>query len=967
MKTLKALIGLILFLILHSGPVAAKIAPEADRKTFHTAHFRVHYPLPYENFSLLLAARLEEAFSLLSQDLDWKPESKTEVVVRGDIDSANGFAEVFPYNRLVIHAVSPDPWGFFSESDDWIRTLAIHELTHVIANDETSGLFRVLRSIVGTGAKMNPYQPSWLIEGLAVYEETRFTQGGRGRSVWTDMILRTAVRERLFDQKITLDRMNDGVLYWPMGHTPYLFGYLVVQAIADARGTAVPFQLSKENSAHLPFWIESVAQDTLGHGYPKVWEDTLEALKRSAEKDLAKIREEKVTEETLLTSTGRKTRGYAPIQGGGIYIRDSQREGVGLTRIIDGQSKNLSYWRWDGGTRLKGVGDGEAVVYSRTVPYLEHHLFSDLFIYDVNREKETRLTEGFRGFDPEPSSDFQWDPKDSRIKSGKLFFVKNLENGNQALASFDGETEALLYEGKNFERISTPSLGKGVFKNWILFSEKSRNAGEKLCALSLETKKRMELTSPTSVREATLTANWEEDGSILYSSGEGGVFNIYRMDAESVRKKLSGLSGAAVRLTNSLGGLLQPQLEPGSKQILAIANGPDGMNIARIALEPQVRPYRFAGPGLMPLIEKLSNTANSMERKTPASAAPDFEVEHSEQSYSVFPAFWPKYWSPDLRRVSDGWTLGVQTSNFDPWEAHRYRLYAGADTRASFPLWSVNYQYDGLFPTFEFSMLQENRYFATYQESNRIQTNELKAYVPAGWESFIVLGGSATTSRLFGQSESTGGFHLGWSVRKMKAYDDSIDSDGESGVSAFTELAGYFGGKERFSSVYGQIEVRIPSPISRHFFRVAANYAHSNNNRIEGLYFLGGGEETISASHEFLLRGYEPGTVFGREILTSNFEYHLPVADVFRGFGTFPAYFERTRMKVFVDAASAEYVGTDQRNLSRWPLGAGVHFLNDFNLLYRVPVTFAFGFDRGFSHELGGESRFVLGLFSRFK
>jgi len=445
METLKARLWLIAFSMLLSGVAFGKIAPEQDRKTFHTEHFRIHYPSHYQVFSEILAARLEEAFALLSQDLSWRPESKTEVVVRGDIDSPNGFAEVFPYNRLVIHAVAPEPWGFFSESDDWIRTLAIHELTHIIANDETSGLFRFLRSVIGSAGKVNPYQPSWLIEGLAVFEETRLTQAGRGRSVWNNMIVREAMQGGLFNPGgvITLDRLNDGIPYWPAGHTPYLFGYLLTCGMSEIGGSDSPFRISKLNSAHLPFEIGGVARKALGKAYPEIWEEVLTRLRPEIEKDLGKIRAEKTTTFERLSRFGRKTRGFTVMNEGTLFIRDSQREGVGLSLLKEndakkGESLNLSHWRWDGGSRLRSAPSRREAVYSKIAPYREHSLYSDLYLYDLASRTETKLTEGARGFDPDVSSDFIWDAKSRRVTQGSLVFIKTLPDGNQGIALFDG-------------------------------------------------------------------------------------------------------------------------------------------------------------------------------------------------------------------------------------------------------------------------------------------------------------------------------------------------------------------------------------------------------------------------------------------------------------------------------------------------------------------------------------------------
>jgi hypothetical protein len=947
-----------------------KMAPELGRRSFETSHFRIHYPPHYQLFAEALSDRLEDAYARLGGELRWVPPSKIEVVVRGDTDVPNGLAEVFPYDRLVLNGVPPEPWGFFSESDDWIRTLAIHELTHVIANDETFGFFNLLRTLIGSAAKINPYQPAWLVEGLAVYEETTKTSRGRGRAVWSDMVLRSAMLDSLVDPptasgadlRVMLDRLNDGVRPWPEGHSAYLYGYVLNAAMAALKGTGAPARISEENGATFPFAIEKVAKDVLGTDYAGLWHETIDRLKEEYRTDLAKIENEAITNSTPFTNSGRRTRGLATTAEGRLYfIRDSASDGVGLSVIEKGVTRNLTYWKWDGGTRLRVTSDGRFLVYSRIAPYLENSLYSDVYLYDLKSEEEIQVTLGARATDPEISADFGWEVRTGRSR-GELFYVKNLRDGNQAIASLETGTstdpiEKLLYNGKNFARLGAPALGRGPWKDWLAFSEKGLSAGEHLQGVRIgsqtEIPESRAFTTALSTREIATTPDWTENGSLLYSSGSGGVFNLYRIPPNEV----GGKSTRALRLTNFRTGALQPSIPWPGAPLFAMVYGSGGWNLSQV----RVGEFSVAGPGVRTLEEKISSSPKPIPTEPEGPPA----VPRTAEDYSVFPALWPKYWAPDARKVTDGWTLGVQTSGYDAWENHHYRLFAGHDSRAKFPIWDLNYQFDGFHPTLELSVRRENRYFATYAESNQIDTNEAHVYMPAGWDTFLILGFTNSTSRLFGETNTTGGFELGWSFDRMRVYDDSIDSTGESGVRGRAELTGYFVGPERFSSFDSRIDIRIQSPIRRHFFRLGANYAGANNEKLSALYYLGGGEETIANQSDYLLRGYPQGTIFGRRIVTSNFEYVFPVADVFRGFGTFPAFFESSRIKLFFDAGSAEYVGNDSQDFRRWPNAVGAHLLTDLNLLYRVPVTFAVGFDYGLAKDLGGERRVVLGLFSR--
>ncbi len=79
------------------------------------------------------------------------------------------------------------------------------------------GLGGVLQTLFGRIYFPNALNPIWMIEGLAVYEETEQTSGGRGRSPGFDMIIRMAVLENRFPN------MGQATVYpdfWPGADVP---------------------------------------------------------------------------------------------------------------------------------------------------------------------------------------------------------------------------------------------------------------------------------------------------------------------------------------------------------------------------------------------------------------------------------------------------------------------------------------------------------------------------------------------------------------------------------------------------------------------------------------------------------------------------------------------------------------------------------------------------------------------------
>src|SRR2546426_247812 len=167
----------LLALLLSGGRVEAQVDPSGQWRTLHTPHFLVHFRPADREPAQRTAREAERAWGLLAAELR-PPRGMVDVTLSDDIDVSNGFTTVFPSSRITVLAA---PLPELTDFDDWLRLVTTHELTHVFHLDRTKGWWRGLQSVFGRvpGLFPNEYQPSWVIEGLAVYYESRFTGGGR--------------------------------------------------------------------------------------------------------------------------------------------------------------------------------------------------------------------------------------------------------------------------------------------------------------------------------------------------------------------------------------------------------------------------------------------------------------------------------------------------------------------------------------------------------------------------------------------------------------------------------------------------------------------------------------------------------------------------------------------------------------------------------------------------------------------
>ena len=198
---MKKIVLLTAVLLLLAVPAVAKFDPSFTWTTLETPHFLIHYHQGGEALARKTAQIAEDVHARLVPRIKWEPKGKTQVVLVDAMDEANGMTTVIPYNIMVLLLTQPvgEPGFGTTPYEDWMRTLITHEYTHVLQLDMvTGGLGGVMQPIFGRFYFPNALQPIWLIEGLAVYEETAQTAGGRGRSAGADMVLRMATLEGPF-------------------------------------------------------------------------------------------------------------------------------------------------------------------------------------------------------------------------------------------------------------------------------------------------------------------------------------------------------------------------------------------------------------------------------------------------------------------------------------------------------------------------------------------------------------------------------------------------------------------------------------------------------------------------------------------------------------------------------------------------------------------------------------------------
>ena len=259
----------------------AQVAPDLHWQTIATEHFRINFGPGLEQVARRAAGSIERAYGRLAKELH-EPRGPIDLTIGDNIDVSNGYATVFPTNRIVIYARPTIDGSSLSFLDDWIDLVVTHELTHIFHLDRTEGWWRKAQYVFGRNPFLFPnlYTPSWLDEGIAVYYESRLT--GSGRIVGTDHAM--IVRAQALDGTMpALNALSASTLSYPLGQVAYAYGSLLMDFIARtaAPGTMRAF-VDVSAGRTIPYLLNANAKRGFGVSFDSAWRVWTDSIRRNA-------------------------------------------------------------------------------------------------------------------------------------------------------------------------------------------------------------------------------------------------------------------------------------------------------------------------------------------------------------------------------------------------------------------------------------------------------------------------------------------------------------------------------------------------------------------------------------------------------------------------------------------------------------------------------------------------------------
>ena len=919
---------LVLALVLVLGRAASAggatlFDPALTFRVLPTAHFLIYFHQGEEALAGRLAAIAEETWRGLLAAQTVTPPTLTHVVLVDQTDSANGWATPVPRNTVMVTAVWPPGSDFIGHTDDWLRVVFTHEFTHIVHLDRSEGWARAVRNIFGRvpAAFPNLFLPAWQIEGLATYQESTLTQGGRLHAGDFGAVTNKAARSGKLEP---LDRVNGGLTDWPDGFAQYAYGLGFHRFLVERFGAGALAELSNRTAGRVPYTASRVFKDVYGQPLGALWKQYLESLVAAASSGEAlEIRATVNDVATRLTHSGFVALGPRfdprPCQGCPPKIFYSARTPHAfptLNQIEPGREPPRPVaTRSLGSTAAIGGG---TIYFDQREMRRNAGVYSDLHALDRTSGRVVRLTTEARLLDPDLSPDGST-LACVRVAPGRrdLVTIATAGLGPRAAGTarpHGGAALRVLISEPDTQfdapRWSPDSRSIAVERHRL-------GAWPEIVLVNAETGATTVVASAEHTR--FVTPAWRPDGQALVTAvaRDDEPFNLYELALDGNR--------APRRLTSTTGGATWPDVSPDGTTIVYVGYTEDGFDLFTMPYPPS--PYPPTSPAAR--TEPTSPEKLEAPREPRAPHPPSL-------SYSPFPTLKPTWWSPIVDSDVNGWRVGAETGGFDVLGYHAYTVSAswltshpaGAPSfNAASPDWTTSYAYTRWRPIWWASVSSTTSFSGGPPSDSgqattaAIRERELAAGVVVPIRHVRVthtavgsLVHGRNSLRLVGGEESSRRTALrgGWSTSSARTYGFSVGPEDGFRAGVTAELARRARGSDAQGTTL-TLDARgyIPIAAPHHVLALRLAGGASTGDRTARRTFLLGGPSPNSDVLSFsrgamsLLRGFASNTFAGNRVALLNADYRFPLAWPQRGAGTWPAFIHTVHGAAFADVGHA--------------------------------------------------------------
>ena len=902
--------------------------PRVDWFSADSAHFRVHYRHGQRQQALAVAQAAERVYPRVTQALQWQPRTRPEIVVYSEFDIANGFSTPLPFNLMGVFLTPPDG-GELLDNSGWLDLLLVHEFTHAVHLDKVRGVPGVLQNIFGNVPWFIPnvFQPSWMLEGLAVWNESEPNAGrGRLRGPWFEAWLRSE-RQRGF---VSLAELNADGRSLPV-NKQYLYGAYFMDFLARRYGPDKIQALVHQYSGNIVPRLHSAPYAATGKMMDELWLEFLADLTQQVDARSQAIVGQAAVVGTALTPPLFDIDSVAALPTGGAWLAVLQDglNGAHLVRVsADGRQQIVQ--RVNRGARVDVAADGTVLL---TQPDLCNTLYYSYDLYRLQGNTLEQLS--------------QCAHLRRAVKAGSSLVALQLDAGKSRLVqwlqasalSMSQPPRVLLDPEAGTELVDLAAAPDGQRVTVLT----RRGADWRLLEVDLGatagTAPRLLLS-----RNAPMQSLRHGAAGLEFVMAEGGAPNVWRLQG-----------GQLQRLTHSHTAVLTHAGTAADGSLVSVGIAPQGYVLQRLA--PVVALQDLAVSSL------VASPATAAEAQIPAASA----GLGDGRPYSALKSLYPRAWLPAISVDRGLSALGASTSGADALGWHQYTALVQFETSQRELLGSLEYMFVGSHGVAIKRQLTAQAWntvgtkettsvfdrSTTLQWLSQFPFSRLERRVVLGvgaathWIDRVNLPASTTTRRrderllaalvdvdLSNSDWASEGRNRGW--------------HGSVLVESYKPLSG--GDALRFDGTVVRGDLRGYVPLGRSVLALRATEARAQD-RTEPFQLGGASDDVLQMgptlnNRQLALRGYSGDEIalIGRNARVVSLEWRTPLADIDRHAMVPAVGINRLSAAVFFDAGGTWNSG---QGPDRWRRGVGVELLGEVKLLYAFGLQLRLGLAQG--------------------
>ena len=943
-------------------------------KKIETRHFRISYYSGEDEVAQHVADLAEAINTRLSPAVGWEPSTLTEILLTDNTDSANGSATALPYNAIRLYITPPDDLSPLGDVDDWYLELVTHEYTHILHTDHIGGIPALINRIIGKTFAPNQVQPRWLLEGLAIFEESERTSGGRLRSSEWNMWMRADVLE---DNIAPLDVFSNTPRRWPQGNIWYLYGSFFLQWVAETYGEqAIRGMIDDYGSQIVPYGVNRSIRRATGRTFEELYVSWVDTMKREFGAQATRIRSRGLREGQRLTHTGQtaQTPRWIPAnawpghEGELLFYKDDGHDTAGLYRLpisrdargnvvqVRESDRELMIRTATGSTASFEPGGG--VVFNSGEIHDNLFLFNDLFEMPPGLQSTTgldgrrsRWTDGFRASDPDVSPDGR-----------RVVFISNHRGTNYLQIADIATTGAAATGGRGITNVRalvrSSSFDQAFAPRWshdnrhVAYSSWTKGGYRDIRLVDTADGSFISVTRDRAIDGGP---SFSPDGRWLYfHSDRTGVANVYAFELATHKLR---------QVTNVVNGAYQPEPSADGKTIAYLGYTSRGFDLFAIAVDES------QWLDALPYVETR-----------PSPPPPPAALALTPQPYNPLDTLAPRKYGVQITPGNFGQAAIVSMAGADIAGIHAFAASMSIELERPEVQADIQYVYGRLpfdvtahvfrsiAPRGDFA-LGPNRPMWT-EEAVGAETG-VSYSMPTAYDaqSFAL---SYGVTRIGGelpfpaselnpydtpsipQRGVLASLHLGWSYSNAQSFLWSVGPEKGFAANAAVDvsdpaIASEFSGWAASANVASYYRM----PWAQHHSLALHAGAGTGGGNLggNGLFYVGGfvDEPIVNTVQSqliqggILLRGYPVVALAGHNYGLLNAEYRFPIVNIDRGPSTLPFFLNRINGAAFVDYGSA----FDDVTTAEFKTGVGGELWFDFTLGYIIDFTFRLGYAKG--------------------